>query len=516
MAEPITHLEQTIAGQVKPVTHLEQVIAEYSGGDINEQLEAGTNIVIEPTADGKAKISASGEVSSEDTYARGEISDHKADKANPHEVTAAQVGLGNVNNTSDANKPVSTATQAALDLKANLTDIPTVNDATITIQKNGTKVDDFTLNAASGKNINITVPTTAADVSALPASTKYAGASTAGGSATSAAKLDTASAGSTTQPVYFANGVPTATGYSVAKSVPADAVFTDTTYTFEGTYNASTNKAATMADIKDGKLTGYAQGSGNVAATDKVIEAIGKVEKKADDNTTNILSKIVYGTCSTAASTADKVVDVPQGFVLTVGCIIGVFWNVGNTAGNVTLNVGGTGAKAIAYNNYRPYTSTASKVTGAKNMMFYYMYDGTYWVFITISQILNSMAQSEASEGTSTTERLISAKVLSDTIDEKLVPVNSNILSLNGTSQTADLDTLVYGGRYMVLNDSSNPVANAPFTGWQTLDVYMSSDTSPISLVIQICTSMDTGLPRKARRRTYVGGGNYSWGSWST
>lgn len=73
MAEPITHLEKTIAGQVSPVTHLEQVIAEHSGGDINEQLVAGTNIVIEPTADGKAKISASGEVSSEDTYARGEI-----------------------------------------------------------------------------------------------------------------------------------------------------------------------------------------------------------------------------------------------------------------------------------------------------------------------------------------------------------------------------------------------------------------------------------------------------------
>lgn len=30
-------------------------------------------------------------------------------------VTAAGVGLGNVNNTSDANKPVSTATQAVLD-----------------------------------------------------------------------------------------------------------------------------------------------------------------------------------------------------------------------------------------------------------------------------------------------------------------------------------------------------------------------------------------------------------------
>lgn len=42
---------------------------------------------------------------------------HKDNKNNPHAVTAAQVGLGNVNNTSDANKPVSTAQQTALDKK---------------------------------------------------------------------------------------------------------------------------------------------------------------------------------------------------------------------------------------------------------------------------------------------------------------------------------------------------------------------------------------------------------------
>ncbi len=35
-------------------------------------------------------------------------------------ITATMVGLANVNNTSDANKPISTATQTALDLKANL------------------------------------------------------------------------------------------------------------------------------------------------------------------------------------------------------------------------------------------------------------------------------------------------------------------------------------------------------------------------------------------------------------
>lgn len=52
--------------------------------------------------------------------------------------------------------------------------IPIVNDAVLTIQKNGTTVDTFSANASQNKTINITVPTTASDVSALPASTKYA------------------------------------------------------------------------------------------------------------------------------------------------------------------------------------------------------------------------------------------------------------------------------------------------------------------------------------------------------
>lgn len=48
--------------------------------------------------------------------------------------------------------------------------------------------------------------------------------------AAAAAKLTT-SAGSTTQPVYFDGGVPKACTYGLNKTVPADAVFTDTTYT---------------------------------------------------------------------------------------------------------------------------------------------------------------------------------------------------------------------------------------------------------------------------------------------
>nr|DAP42331.1 MAG TPA: hypothetical protein [Caudoviricetes sp.] len=58
----------------------------------------------------------------------------------------------------------------------------------------------------------------------------YAGSASAGGSANSAVKLDTATAGSTTQPVYFIGGKPAAIGYTIQSNVPANAKFTDTTY----------------------------------------------------------------------------------------------------------------------------------------------------------------------------------------------------------------------------------------------------------------------------------------------
>ena len=40
---------------------------------------------------------------------------HVADEANPHKVTKAQVGLGNVDNTADIDKPVSNAAKAYID-----------------------------------------------------------------------------------------------------------------------------------------------------------------------------------------------------------------------------------------------------------------------------------------------------------------------------------------------------------------------------------------------------------------
>lgn len=44
------------------------------------------------------------------------LNTHSNDKSNPHKVTKLQIGLGNSNNTSDIDKPVSTAQREAIDL----------------------------------------------------------------------------------------------------------------------------------------------------------------------------------------------------------------------------------------------------------------------------------------------------------------------------------------------------------------------------------------------------------------
>ena len=71
----------------------------------------------------------------------------------------------------------------------------------------------------------------------------YAGSASSGGSANSAVKLDS-SAGSTTQPVYFSSGKPVACTYTLGKSVPSDAVFTDTN-TWRGIQDNLTSTSTT-------------------------------------------------------------------------------------------------------------------------------------------------------------------------------------------------------------------------------------------------------------------------------
>lgn len=79
-------------------------------------LSTATNAVIAAT---DTVLGALGKLQKQVSANLATLTSHTGNTSNPHSVTKAQVGLGNVDNTSDASKPISTAVQTALNAKQN-------------------------------------------------------------------------------------------------------------------------------------------------------------------------------------------------------------------------------------------------------------------------------------------------------------------------------------------------------------------------------------------------------------
>ena len=89
-------------------------------------------------------------------------------------------------------------------------------------------------------------------------------------------------------------------------------------------------------------------------------------------------NNMLYGVCSTAAATAAKTVTISNSkFTLQTGATIVVKFTITNTAANPTLNVDGTGAKAIYYNGP---AITAGYLKA--NKVYEFIYNGTQWDLI--------------------------------------------------------------------------------------------------------------------------------------
>lgn len=121
-------------------------------------------------------LKAQAEIDTSINNVQNNLTTHISNKSNPHSVTKVQVGLGNVDNTSDANKPISTATQNALNSKFNASDgnalkqrvdnIPELIATDITVDSDNDSVN-ISLDKASivdgtlsGTTININSATT--------------------------------------------------------------------------------------------------------------------------------------------------------------------------------------------------------------------------------------------------------------------------------------------------------------------------------------------------------------------
>lgn len=75
---------------------------------------------VDNTSDNDKPISSATQQALNSKADDSHLTEHKQDTSNPHSVTKNQVGLSNADNTSDLNKPISNAAQAALNLKADL------------------------------------------------------------------------------------------------------------------------------------------------------------------------------------------------------------------------------------------------------------------------------------------------------------------------------------------------------------------------------------------------------------
>lgn len=330
----------------------------------------------------------------------------------------------------------------------------------------------------------------------------YAGSDISGGAATSANKINT-NAGTATAPVYFADGIPKKCTYTLSKSVPSSAKFTDTTYSNfvksgsgaksglvpappttagstkylreDGTWTdpptntgpkgdtgspgtdagfgtptatvdsntgtpsvtvtASGPDTAKVFDFEFKNLKGTTGAKGatgtrgstwttgtaitGTSTTATIFSSSGITNALVNDMYLNTSTGYVYrcsvagaasaakwvyvgsikgatgakgatgndgekgdpvsfyGTCSTAAATAAKVVAC-TGFALTTGSRITVVFDNVNRADSITLNVNNTGAKAV-YCYGEAMTYNLFKIPRKTGVDF--VYDGTNWVY---------------------------------------------------------------------------------------------------------------------------------------
>lgn len=139
--------------------------AEVEWGNITGTLDDQTDLSDAlSTLDGKIADNHQ-EISNIHTTIQGYgdiVSYNAADFATSEQGVLAETALQSGDNISELNNNANYITSS---------DLPTVNDATITFQKNGTSVGSITLNQSNNETVNITVPTTASDVGALPNTT---------------------------------------------------------------------------------------------------------------------------------------------------------------------------------------------------------------------------------------------------------------------------------------------------------------------------------------------------------
>ena len=211
--------------------------------------------------------------------------------------------------------------------------------------------------------------------------------------------------------------------------------------------------------------------TGNAATASKA--AILTTPRKIDGVNFNAASDIThYGTCSTDAAIAAKVVSLSN-FTLVTGSRIIVKFTVTNTATSPTLNVNSTGAKPI---KYRGDAISAGYL--AADRTYEFVYDGTNYNLVgdlntnTDTKVTNTLATTTKAYITGTTSattntgtQVFDTGVYLDTTAGKLVATTfSGALSGNATSATT-AKSCTGNAATATKFDATHKIGNAAFDG---------------------------------------------------
>lgn len=164
--------------------------------------------------------------------------------------------------------------------------------------------------------------------------------------------------------------------------------------------NASYVNTGALSITKNGSEVFYANvdtGVVRISGSSISITA-GDTVDTAIDNAVNEV-KASYGTCSTAAATAAKVVTLSK-FALYTGAKISVKFTYANTAASPTLNVNGTGAKTIRA--FNASLTASSPYNWRANSIVEFVYDGTYWQLAANydqQEIFNRLTNNQSNQG---------------------------------------------------------------------------------------------------------------------
>ena len=343
-----------------------------------------------------------------------ELSGHISDTSNPHNVTKEQLGLENVDNTSDIDKPISTAIQEALDGKA-----PTKHSSTTNAYGVG--------NASNYGHLKLSDSTTSTS-------------STSSGIAATPKAVKTIS-----------DTLSTVISDRQAADNELKAKFTDLkTVAFTGSYTDLSNKPTSMQNpnsltlTMNGSATSY-NGSATASKSWYAPTSGGTAGYNLISNGSGapVWQQPPYAVCGDSPSISDRRVSITNFKLVTgVRVLVRFTYPFAGTQGKVTLNVNSTGAKEVkllrADGSYDAITQYNSWST---NEIVEFVYDGTYWVALSSDKQFVSGKPSVITVGSSTVTRYCDFKC-SGTDDDIVI-------------QKA-MDSLTDGGKIILLEGTYN------------------------------------------------------------